>query len=205
VYDRILIPTDGSPGTTHVAMQGIDLATQYDADVHVVNVVDTDDLLMGSNESADSLRSHGEAAVGTVEAIAVAHDVPVETTIKEGAPVAEILDYAEEIDADVIVAGTHGRTGSERYLIGSVAERLVRHATCPVMTIRLPESAETVQTEAVAREVADAAIARQGYEATVTSAAEDGGMWIVEAETAGGELVVYVDAVTRRTMVLEKG
>lgn len=204
MYERVLIPTDGSTGTAHVAMQGIDLAERYGGDVHVIHVVDTGGLLSESSDTREKLEREGQRAVSKVEAMARAHKVPVETAIREGEPAEEILNYADEIQADIIVAGTHGRTGVKRHLIGSVAERLVRHATCPVTTIRLPETDVTVEDEAHATEVAQRAIEEEGYDAEVTAAEDRDGLWVVEAKTQGGRLVVYIDAVTQRTRVLER-
>ncbi|WP_323192998.1 universal stress protein, partial [Halostella sp. PRR32] len=74
------------------------------------------------------LDDRGEAAVERVAAMAREHGVDVVTAIEDGDPARRIVDYADEIEADLIVAGTHGRSGVERRLIGSVAERLVRRA-----------------------------------------------------------------------------
>jgi nucleotide-binding universal stress UspA family protein len=65
--------------------------------------------------------------------------VTVEHHLKEGDPATEILRLAEERKVDVIVMGTHGRTGLGRLLMGSVAEQIVRKAPCPVLTVRLPQ------------------------------------------------------------------
>lgn len=62
--------------------------------------------------------------------------LPVESLFKEGAPSAEILRTAKEIDADLIVLGTHGRKGLSRVMMGSVAERVAREAPCPVLIVR---------------------------------------------------------------------
>jgi nucleotide-binding universal stress UspA family protein len=205
MLERVLIPTDGSTGTAHVAMHGIDMAEQYGADIHVIHVIDTGGLLSEDSDTKAELTREGERAVGRVEAMGRAHDLPVETTVREGEPAEEILEYADEIEADIIVAGTHGRTGVKRHLIGSVAERLVRHGTCPVTTIRLPETDVTVESEDHAAEVAARAIEREGYDAEVTATEDRDGLWVVEAETQGGSLVIYIDAVTQRTRVLERG
>ena len=204
MYERILIPTDGSTGTTHVAMQAIDLAKQYYGELYVLSVVETGGLLPGSDETAEDLQRESERAVRQVEAMASTHGVSVETAIREGDPSDEILAYADEIDADAIVAGTHGRTGVQRQLIGSVAERLVRHSPIPVMTVPLPATDETVETEEAARRVAADAIEAQDYHAEVTDVEEQRGLWVVHAETSGGVLVVYIDPVTQRTQVLEQ-
>jgi len=65
-------------------------------------------------------------------------NIQVEYRLNEGEPVTEILGVAEEINADLIVMGTHGRTGLERLLMGSVAEQVLRRAACPVLTVRAP-------------------------------------------------------------------
>jgi len=64
-------------------------------------------------------------------------DVPVETAILSGTPYKRIRDYADEHDVDLVVMGTHGRTGVDRYLLGSVTEKIVRTADVPVLTVRL--------------------------------------------------------------------
>jgi nucleotide-binding universal stress UspA family protein len=75
------------------------------------------------------------------ELAALAPQVPVEVRLKEGDAVAEILAAAQETDASLIVMGTHGRTGLARLLLGSVAEQIVRLASCPVLTVRAPTPA----------------------------------------------------------------
>lgn len=204
MYERILVPTDGSVGTAHVALQAVDLAQQYGATVHVLHVVDADvRSLVAGLAGEDELEARGRTAVERLEQLVLAHDVAVETAIVEGHPAETILAHAEEIDADLIVAGTHGRTGMGRRVIGSVAERIVRHAPCPVMTIRLPETDETVEDEARVREIASDALASEGTEATVTDAERQVSVWVVEAEGDEASYVVYVDPVTQRASVIE--
>lgn len=71
------------------------------------------------------------------------NDVRVEHRLEEGHAPKRILEVAQEMDAGLIVLGTHGRTGLGRLLLGSVAEQIVRKAGCPVLTVRIPSSAET--------------------------------------------------------------
>ncbi len=66
---------------------------------------------------------------------------PVETRLRQGDAVAEILRAAEELGCDLIVMGTHGRTGLHRALMGSVAEAVLRGARCPVLTVKAPVAA----------------------------------------------------------------
>ena len=205
MYDRILLPTDGSTGTAHVALQAIDLAEQYGATIHGLHVIDTDTTSIlsdiGSNDAV--LRRRGEQAVAVVEKMARAHDVAVETEVIEGDPAEAILEYADGIDADVIVAGTHGRSGVKRHLLGSVAERLVRHADCPVLTVQLPETDVTVDDPRNAEELAAEALERQGYDATDLDAERQLNVWVVEAETDDGSMLVYLDPKTQRTSIID--
>lgn len=203
MYERILVPTDGSAGTTHVALQAIDLAEQYDATLYTLYVVDGDTRTLLSG-GGDELRDRGRRAVDRVAKLAESHDVEAITEIREGDPARTILDYAGEVGANVIVAGTHGRSGVERRVIGSVAERLVRHANCPVMTVRLPETDETVDDADHAAELAADTLDEAGYDADVTGTERQRNVWVVEAATGDRTLVVYVDPVTQRTSVVSR-
>lgn len=203
MYERIVVPTDGSVGTAHVAMQAIDLATQYDATLHVLHVIDDSGLVSGRSDVDDELREEGEAAVRRVEQIASVHGVDVTTAIETGDPATTILDYADEIDADVIVAGTHGRSGMRRRVIGSVAERLVRHANCPVLTVRLPESDVTVTDESQAREIVADRLVEDGYEVDEIAVERQVNVWVAEVDADETTLVVYLDPVSRRTSTVE--
>lgn len=205
MYDRILVPTDGSTGSAHVALQALDLAETYDATVYAISVVDTDiSSLLGDESSRDQLETRGQRAVDVIAEMAESHGVDAVTETREGDPSETILRYAEEIDTDVIVAGTHGRSGLRRHLLGSVAERLVRHARCPVMTVRLPETDVTIEDVDDAREHIERALAETSHEeATVTDIERQLKVWVAEAE-ADGHLVVYLDPVTQRTSVLDQ-
>jgi len=206
MYERILIPTDGSTGTAHVAMQAIDLAEQYGSTLYVLNVVDTDvgSMLSDIKETKEELEQQGQRAVERVETMAEIHGVDAETDVVQGDPADQILEYADEIDADAIVAGTHGRSGVKRQLIGSVAERLVRHADCPVMTIRLPEDDVTVEDDEHARKLAQQAIEDEGFDAAITGVDHQVSVWVIDADTDDGSLVVYLDPVTQRTSIVER-
>ena len=93
----------------------------------------------GWENVTEALHSEGESALAAVESRADDRDVPVESETLEGSPAREILEYAEAANCDVVVMGTHGRTGVDRLLLGSVAERVVRSSPVPVVTIRVTE------------------------------------------------------------------
>jgi nucleotide-binding universal stress UspA family protein len=145
VYDDMLIPTDGSPGMETVIEHAVSLARVHGATLHglyVVNTAALTDLPMESSWEGvnQALQEEGRAALGEIERLA--KDLPLELSQVDGSPAREIVDYAEEEGIDVIVMGTHGRSGVDRLLLGSVAERVVRSSTVPVLTIRVetPES-----------------------------------------------------------------
>jgi nucleotide-binding universal stress UspA family protein len=203
MYERILVPTDGSVGSAHVALQAIDLAETYGATIHVLHVVDESvrAFVAGFGDESE-LDERGQEAVDRVAGMARAHDVDVVTAIEDGDPARHIVEYADEIDADLIVAGTHGRSGVERRLIGSVAERLVRRAACPVMTVRLPETDVTVEDGDEAMAIAREALAEAGIDATATEVERQVSVWVVDAESADETYLVYVDPVTQRTSII---
>jgi nucleotide-binding universal stress UspA family protein len=149
-YDTILVPTDGSEGALAAAEHAIGLADRYDAAVHVLAVVDVDDVALTTPTDTDlgdlksTLRTQAQADIDEIVSMARAEGQPTEAAIVPdteeailvGVPHRSIVDYVEEEGVDLVVMGTHGRQGLQRVLVGSVAERVVRTAPCPVMTIR---------------------------------------------------------------------
>jgi nucleotide-binding universal stress UspA family protein len=144
VYDNILLPTDGSDGTAAAAAHVSSLADAYDATVHVLSVADERNRFespsagIAADAWEESELERAEAAVdGTAGALP--EDVTVERAVVEGIPHEAIVDYVEDEGVDVVVMGTHGRTGIEHYLVGSVAEKVVRTSPVPVLTVGLDE------------------------------------------------------------------
>ena len=141
MYDRILLPTDGSDASRAAAAHAGRLAQMAGATVQVLSVADTRNRFESPSSGVapdvwrEAEEDRAEAAVA--EAVADLPDgVPVDRTVVAGVPHAEILSVAEASDADVLVMGTHGRTGLDHYLVGSVAERVVRRSPIPVLTVR---------------------------------------------------------------------
>ncbi|MFB6152600.1 MAG: universal stress protein [Haloarculaceae archaeon] len=138
IYDTILVPTDGSPGSSRVLTHAEELARVHDASIHALYVIDATNLAgLPMETSWEGIRSVFEKEGETVldQARRVVEDVPVETTVAEGSPSREIVRFASENAVDAIVMGTHGRGGIDRLLLGSVAERVVRDAPVPVITV----------------------------------------------------------------------
>ena len=153
LYDRILVPTDGSVEGERAVAHALDLAAVHDATVHAVHVVDTASYAGMSMEASWEglgrlLRSDADEAVTAVEELAAGTGVDVSTAVVEGSPSREIVRYAEGNDCDLVVMGTHGRGGIDRLLLGSVAEKVVRAAAVPVLTVRLDDGAATDEAPA---------------------------------------------------------
>jgi nucleotide-binding universal stress UspA family protein len=142
MYDRILVPTDGSEGSRAAVEHAVDLATTFDAVLHALYVVDAgvgvDGGVLGT---LDAFEAAGEDAVEEVARRAAAAGVETVTDVVQGTPHRAILDHVDEHAVDLVVMGTHGRTGLDRYLLGSVAEKVVRLSDGPVLTVRIPEDA----------------------------------------------------------------
>jgi len=148
MYDRILVPTDGSPSMQPVVDHALELATVHDATLHGLYVVDTGSFATLPVETTwdgvtEMLREEGELALSEFGE-RVGDDV--ETAIRNGNPSGEIVDYARERACDTIVMGTHGRGGIDRLLLGSVAERVVRAAPVPVVTVPISDAEADVET-----------------------------------------------------------
>jgi len=140
MYDHILVPTDGSDHAARAVDHGVLLAEAFDATVHLLTVVDIEAAAGpfsagGVDQSYVEDRTESEReALASLEADLT--DVPVETAVTTGKPSEGILDYVGDEAVDLIVMGTHGRSGLRRYLTGSVAERVVRLSPVPVVTVR---------------------------------------------------------------------
>ena len=143
MYRTILVPTDGSDHAEAAAERAVDLAGELGAYNHALYVVDTSGLMSAPDVSPamlrDALEDAGEAALESIEEIAAAGNVDCTAVLREGVPHRTILEYADETGADLLVMGTHGRSGLDRLLLGSVTEKIVRTAPVPVLTIRPDE------------------------------------------------------------------
>lgn len=140
MYDTVVIPTDGTTAARRAAEHGAALAACHDAHVHVLYVVDV-----------TSFSGFGTEAVGSdpiQHAVEDGHDIVAETAgivreagldpttaVERGVPDETIKQYVRDVEADIAVMGTHGRSGVSRYLEGSVTEQVVRSAPVPVLTL----------------------------------------------------------------------
>jgi nucleotide-binding universal stress UspA family protein len=142
-YRNIVIATDGSENTQRAISYGIKFAKLSGATVHALHVVDTASLSQswtaGWETMYEILKNEGKKAVSKVIEYAKASGVDVKEVILEGHPSSEIIDFAENNDIDLIVMGTLGKTGLDRFLMGSVAENVVRNSQVPVLVVRSEE------------------------------------------------------------------
>jgi nucleotide-binding universal stress UspA family protein len=141
--DEILVATDGSEGANAAVTHAVGLAAAIDATLHVVHVVDATVARPTSADGSilDLLEAAGQEALDRAIERAERADVPaVEATLLSGSPHRAIVDYAAAADVDLTVVGTHGRTGIDRLLLGSVAERVVRTAGTPVLGLKTADA-----------------------------------------------------------------
>ena len=150
--DRILVPTDFSDFSKPALTYGCAIAARFDAELHLLHVVPDPAMLVPeaaafSVESMEAqtelLRVESMKTLNTLPPDGWSDGKPVVREVRVGAAFMEIIDYAREKDIDLIVIGTHGRSGLMHVLMGSVAERIVRKSPCPVLTVK-PEGHQFV-------------------------------------------------------------
>jgi nucleotide-binding universal stress UspA family protein len=137
MIDSVVVATDGSESVQRATAVALDLADRFDATVHALYVVDTEEVESSPEDLQADLRDALEQqAEDALEDVADRAAGDVTTAVREGRPAAEIVGYARENDVDLVSTGTRGRHGENRLLIGSVAERVVRTCPVPVLTVR---------------------------------------------------------------------
>ncbi|ELZ24576.1 UspA domain-containing protein [Haloterrigena salina JCM 13891] len=146
MYDRILIAVDGSDEAARAAERGLEFARIFDAAVDVVYVVESKALRVASpgGETA-RLREQGEAVLEEIEALASDFDRSVTTELAEGKPADQIVAFASDRDADLIVVGRQGLTRLGKRLLGGVTERLLHRSDVPVFVV--PKGASDAVTD----------------------------------------------------------
>jgi nucleotide-binding universal stress UspA family protein len=136
MFDTVVVATDGSASAERSVRVAMDLAARFGAAVHALYVVDAGEVAESPpdlrEEMEEALRAAGEDALAFVDD----RDEAVTTVVREGDPATEVVDYAEAVDADLVATGTRGRHGEHAFLLGSVAEAVVRRAPMPVLTVR---------------------------------------------------------------------
>jgi nucleotide-binding universal stress UspA family protein len=141
-----MCPTDFSDFSNHALNYGIAFAEAYNAELHIVHVMEIPFLPSYSsldmpeiNLPVDKIEERCRGQLNELEEKFHREDIKIETILLSGVPFVEIVKLAREEEYDLIVVGTHGRGGLKHLLIGSVAEKVVRRAACPVLTVKHPE------------------------------------------------------------------
>jgi nucleotide-binding universal stress UspA family protein len=142
MFKKILCPLDFSEFSNEIVNYAVNIAGKYGSELHLLHVIPNLNYYTPyesflTPENLVALESSIEKEVGKdFEKIIKKIDTSVKTIIKSGAPFVEIIEYVKAESIDLVVMGTHGRSGIEHILIGSVAEKVVRKSPCPVLTIR---------------------------------------------------------------------
>ena len=157
---RILFPTDFSDHSKAAEKSACDLAEQFGAELHVLHVLHdlfltmpmTAAALLVPPQSLENEINYAEEAIQMVPPTVWASGKRVVRVVRVGTVFDTIVRYAQETAIDLIVIGTHGRTGLSHVLLGSIAERVVQHAPCSVLTVR-PERPGKITEEAARQPV----------------------------------------------------
>ncbi|MFZ5876482.1 MAG: universal stress protein [Nitrospirota bacterium] len=140
----ILVPTDFSEGSQTALDYAVHLAKSFRAKIVLLHVIETTTYTMTEALQLVNVYTVVKTAVEPVLDQMVQDlqrmDVSASRSMAQGAAAHEIVSQARDVGADLIVMGTHGRRGVNHLLVGSVAERVVRTSTCPVLTVRQPET-----------------------------------------------------------------
>jgi len=139
MYDNILLPFDGSDGAAEVLHHASEIAHWADATIHVLYVADTtrNSVTVVEEHTIDVLERQGEEIIEEAEDTLDTLGNAYETDIVQGNPAPTIVEYADQYDQDLVVMPTHARDGIERYLVGSVSEKVVRLSSVPVLSVRM--------------------------------------------------------------------
>ncbi len=144
--ERILFPTDFSEGSSHALSYAVELTKQHNAKLYILHVIydikratglnvphiSSDEMMKDLNDWA--LKELDKACIEKIRNLE-----NVEKVILHGIPYEEIINYADQEKIDMLVIGTYGMSGLERFIFGSTAERVVRKSPCTVVTLRMPD------------------------------------------------------------------
>jgi nucleotide-binding universal stress UspA family protein len=138
--EKILIATDGSRNVERAIDYAIKIADISGAKLVALYVVNPDEyepaIKYTGRDVVDLLYKRGEEAIQKVKLEAELKKIPCEGVVLEGNPAKKIVEFAKEKNLDLIVMGTMGRSGISKFMIGSVAEKVVRTSPVPVLTVR---------------------------------------------------------------------
>jgi nucleotide-binding universal stress UspA family protein len=190
MYDEILFPTDGSDGADAVFDHVLEIADAHGSRVRILNVADTNQpsVLRKGGEVLDVLEQEGKSIVEDAAERARERDVSVIKDVVQGKPYKRIVDYAASLGMDLIVMPTHGRSGLERFLLGSTTERVVRRAEAPVLTVN-PDGSSSIGYP-----YGNVLVPTDGSDCA--RAALSTGVEVVKAERASLHLISVIDTMS---------
>ena len=142
MFETVVVATDGSESVSRAVDCTFDLARRFDATVHALHVIDESRLEpLPEHLHSDVRGALDEQGTDAIDAIVEANadleeSIELETAVRTGRPATQIVGYVQDIDADGVAMGTRGRSGDHSFLLGSVAERVVRTCPVPVLTVR---------------------------------------------------------------------
>jgi nucleotide-binding universal stress UspA family protein len=146
LFEKILVPVDFSSHSSFAVRQGADLARRASAALVLLHVLDPLPYALPAYGEVFSPEQRAQLAVEIQKSLAAlrlraqtAGAALVESAVREGYPPEEIVRFAKAGGFDLIVMGTHGRRGLAHAVLGSVVERVLRSAPCPVLTVRAPQ------------------------------------------------------------------
>jgi nucleotide-binding universal stress UspA family protein len=179
---RILHATDFSPASEPAWTEARRLGRLFDAEIVVVHAIAPPILLPAEgyfppqlyDELVESARRGAQEGFDRLLASAPGAGLKTRTRLVEGPPAQRILEVVTEVAADLLVVGTHGRTGLERVMVGSVADRLLRQASCPVLTVRsalTPDPGTTLRRLCYATDFSPTARAAWPFAVAIATAA----------------------------------
>jgi nucleotide-binding universal stress UspA family protein len=134
---KILYPTDFSSYANQAYFHAVALAEKHNASLSIIFVYSPSFGTPEVHGTGEDGREHWRTQLAQIRPLD--STIPVQHTFLEGDPATEIVRYATEAGVDLIVLGTHGRSGLERLLMGSVAEKVLRDAPCSVLVVKLPK------------------------------------------------------------------
>lgn len=137
-YKKILIAVDNSPVAEKVAREGYQIGVQLNAEIALVSIIDTAIIMTDSSANAEQMAAVMTADLKNTQTQLtqkIFKDRKAETFIEEGTPYETVLAVAQRWHADLLVIGTHGRTGLSHVVMGSVAEKIIRHSVLPVLVV----------------------------------------------------------------------
>lgn len=137
---KVLALTDGSQNSRSALRYAVEICRKFDAALYLLSVVEDMPAYINLEVGAEFMANIQETIKSEVvncSGYCETSGISCKGEIRHGVPSEEIIDYAKEIDADLIVLATHGHTGLSHILLGSVAEKIVRYAPCPVLTTRI--------------------------------------------------------------------